>query len=70
MRLTERTDDALRLLVADDGIGLPEEIDISQTSTIGLRMTYNFILRLKGKLSLIRSGGTRFCIDFPKHSSF
>jgi two-component sensor histidine kinase len=68
--LTESEDGTLRLLVADDGVGLPEEIDISQTSTIGLRMAYNFILRLKGELSLIRSAGTRFCIDFPKHSSF
>jgi two-component sensor histidine kinase len=57
-------------LVADDGVGLPEEIDISQTSTIGLRMAYNFILRLKGDLSLIRTGGTRFRIDFPKQSSY
>ena len=68
--LTEGVDGTLRLLVADDGVGLPEEIDISQTSTIGLRMAYNFILRLKGDLSLIRTGGTRFRIDFPKQSSY
>ena len=66
--LTESADGTLRLLVVDDGIGLPEEIDFSQTTTIGLRMVYNFILRLKGELSLTRSGGTCFLINFPKYS--
>ncbi|MBC8257875.1 MAG: hypothetical protein H8E38_02570 [SAR324 cluster bacterium] len=66
--LAEKANDKLRLLVADDGIGLPVEIDLSQTKSIGLRMAYNFILRLQGELALSRDNGTSYQIDFPKHN--
>lgn len=69
VEFSETSNDTLRLLVGDDGIGLPEDIVVSQTRTIGLRMACNFIQRLQGKLTLSRKEGTRFQIDFPKHTS-
>ena len=67
--LSETAGGTLHLVVADDGMGLPEETKLSETKTIGLRMAYNFIQRLEGKLQLTRSGGTRFEVNFPMHSS-
>lgn len=56
---------ALKLIVADDGIGIPPEFDIEHTESLGLLIVQSLTSQLQGKLSLDRSQGTRFEITFP-----
>lgn len=61
-----RTNEAqLKLLVADNGVGLPPDTDISKTSSIGLRLIYRLIQYLDGDYSITCHHGTSYCILFP-----
>ncbi len=56
------------LIIADNGIGLPVELDIRKTESFGLEMVYLLAERqLDGKISLDRKQGTRYTIRFECH---
>jgi two-component sensor histidine kinase len=53
------------LAVSDDGIGIPGDIDIRNTNTLGLQLVTSITEdQLGGKLETIRDGGTGFRITF------
>jgi PAS domain S-box-containing protein len=55
----------VELLVSDTGEGIPEDIDIRDTRTLGLRLVTMLAEdQLRGTISLRRSGGTEFRIRF------
>ena len=51
-------------LVADDGIGIPNDIDPENTETLGLRLVITLINQLEGELKVDRDNGTEFKIIF------
>ncbi len=55
----------ITLKVADNGVGLPETINLNQVETLGLTLVNGLANQLKGVLSLDRSQGTCFHITFP-----
>jgi PAS domain S-box-containing protein len=60
-----RPDGVVRLLVCDDGIGVPEEIDFRSTDTMGMRLVVGLVeSQLGGHVELDRSAGTCFIISF------
>ncbi|MCP4582361.1 MAG: hypothetical protein GY839_12165, partial [candidate division Zixibacteria bacterium] len=52
------------LLVSDDGIGFPEELDFRKTKSLGLRLVNTLVRQLNGTIELKRDGGTKFKIMF------
>lgn len=52
------------LLVADNGVGLPEELDVGATDTLGLQLVNDLTKQIQGKLTLERKPGTIFKIVF------
>jgi two-component system CheB/CheR fusion protein len=55
----------IELVVADNGKGLPREIDLPNVSTFGLRLAADIVTReLGGRIDVERDGGTRFVIRF------
>ena len=58
-------DHEVELMVSDDGIGIPAEIDIGETESLGLQLV-NILAenQLDGTLELDRVGGTAFKIRF------
>lgn len=58
-------DHSLELIVADDGIGLPDNFVISRRRGLGMRLINSVLSQLGGKLSTIGGHGTRFVIHFP-----
>ena len=62
----QRSDgDVFSIKVKDDGIGIPEEIDIDKTNSLGLSLVRNIVFRqLRGKLYITRNGGTEIAIEF------
>lgn len=62
---TRRADDEIELLVGDNGIGIPEDVDITATETMGMRLVLGLVEnQLGGRLQLDRCDGTCFVITF------
>ena len=61
----ECDDDAYTLSVADNGIGLPSDMEWTTTSTLGLHLVRMLgEHQLGGRIELDRAGGTRFVLKF------
>lgn len=54
----------LILTVADDGVGLPPEMDIQQAETLGHQLVRLLVEKLRGTLEVTRNHGTTFRIAF------
>ena len=61
--------DRLTLVVRDNGIEIPGEVDLETSKTLGLRLVGMLTRQIDGKLELDREGGTEFRITFPRHTS-
>jgi len=57
----------LELIVADNGIGLRHDFDITQTESMGLHLVDLMVRQLKGKIEFRSDHGTKITINF--HSS-
>ncbi|HEY9605838.1 MAG TPA: histidine kinase dimerization/phosphoacceptor domain -containing protein, partial [Allocoleopsis sp.] len=58
-------DGLMSLIVRDNGIGLPKDLDIETTSSLGLTLVQGLVEQLEGTLELDRDRGTEFQITFP-----
>lgn len=61
----QRVENEYVLRIADNGVGLPQEIDIHNSSSLGVQLVDLLTQQLKGKLILEREAGTVFNITFP-----
>ena len=52
------------LTISDNGVGIPEEIDISNTPTLGLQVVSMLSEQLGGSVQLERGNGTKFRVMF------
>ncbi|MEN8262220.1 MAG: histidine kinase dimerization/phosphoacceptor domain -containing protein [Nitrospirota bacterium] len=63
----------VELVVSDNGIGIPEDLDIKKTDTLGLKMVEIFVVdMLRGSIEVSRAAGTKYIIKFrtdksPRH---
>jgi PAS domain S-box-containing protein len=53
-----------RLVVSDDGVGLPGSLDVSKNESLGLQLVTMLIEQLHGTLTIDRNHGTSFEIVF------
>jgi len=60
-------EDDVELIVQDDGVGLPPDVDISNTPSLGLHLvSITATHELGGTIEVERDGGTRFIIRFKR----
>ena len=52
------------LTVSDNGVGIPENLDIGDPDTLGLQLVTSLVDQLDGKLELKRDNGTEFTVRF------
>jgi two-component sensor histidine kinase len=52
------------LTVADNGRGIPEEINFRNADSLGLQLVNILVEQIEGCLELRRNQGTEFCIGF------
>ena len=53
------------MIVNDNGIGFPDEIDFRDTESLGLQLVMTLVGQLGGNIELERDAGTVFRITFP-----
>ncbi len=59
-------DDEFTLMVSDEGVGFPEDLDFRNTESLGLRLVHMLTHQLEGTIELDRNGGTAFQITFAR----
>jgi len=60
-----KDDAGYELLFRDNGVGLPADLDIFRTRTLGLQLVTSLVERqLNGEVQVKREGGTEFLIRF------
>ncbi|MCP4040817.1 MAG: hypothetical protein GY731_02520, partial [Gammaproteobacteria bacterium] len=62
-------EDEAVLMVADDGVGIPEELDWQNTDSLGLLIVVSLAQQLDGSIELDRSHGTCWAITFKRAST-
>ena len=52
------------LTISDNGVGIPENLDIEDLDSLGLQLVTSLVNQLDGKLELKRDNGTEFTVRF------
>lgn len=52
------------LTISDNGVGIPEELDIEDIDSLGFQLVISLVDQLDGELELKRNNGTEFTIRF------
>ncbi len=58
--------DHLVIKISDDGIGIPENIDVHKPETLGLSLVGMLLEEFNGSFSVERKKGTSFTLEIPK----
>jgi two-component sensor histidine kinase len=64
IQLKQAQDSRVSLVVGDNGVGIPAEVDFHNTSSLGLQLVNTLVNQIEGTIELDRSQGTCFRIGF------
>ena len=64
--LQETTADRIELVVSDDGIGMPDDIELQRSDSFGLNLVSMLADQLHGALHIARHPGTRVQLSFSR----
>jgi two-component sensor histidine kinase len=64
--LEDTPDSRTRLAVADNGVGLPQDVNIWNTRTLGLRLVRMLAAQLDAGIEVITKCGTEIRLVFPQ----
>ncbi|MFO7447492.1 MAG: PAS domain S-box protein [Ignavibacteriaceae bacterium] len=54
-----------RLTISDDGIGMPDGVNLSNSTSLGLQLVNTLVEQLNGQINLNTQHGTSFILTFP-----
>ncbi len=54
------------LIIRDNGVGIPENMDLNKTDTLGLQLVKSLVNQVEGTIELARDNGTEFKIQFKE----
>jgi two-component sensor histidine kinase len=57
----------LTLVVRDNGVGLPQDISVEKSQSLGLQLVQLLTQQVKGTIEIKTSKGTTVTITFPYH---
>ncbi len=66
IRMYRQADRQIYLELKDNGVGIPEELDIKNSKSMGLRLVSILIQQIKGEYQIERMGGTIFKFQFEE----
>jgi PAS domain S-box-containing protein len=66
IELQPEADRGYVLVVSDNGVGFPAELDFRQTKTLGLQLVITLVEQLRGTIELERAAGTTFIMHFSE----
>jgi PAS domain S-box-containing protein len=60
----QKKDSEITIIVADNGIGLPENFDFRNTESLGLQLVVSLVEQINGKIKVESKKGTKFTVEF------
>lgn len=69
VKLARAGDDRLILIVHDNGVGLPQDLDVKNSKSLGLKLVQILSKQLEGDLSFHSENGTEFRVAFPSQGA-
>lgn len=57
----------LEMIVTDNGVGFPENLNFKKTESLGLQLVNTLVNQLEGDITLEKINGTKFTIKFPEY---
>jgi PAS domain S-box-containing protein len=63
--LDKTADSQLELVVRDNGVGLPTELNFRRAKSLGLRLVASLVDQIEGNLELVNGQGALFRVTFP-----
>jgi PAS domain S-box-containing protein len=64
-----RTDEQYELTVSNNGVNFPDDVDIRNTTSLGMTLVTTLTTQLRGTIQLDKEQGTVFTIQFPTAQS-
>ncbi len=64
INLKRLNEQSFRLVVADNGPGLPKDIDIEKSGSLGMKIVTKLVMQIEGVLKYENSHGAKFIIEF------
>ncbi|OEC87844.1 MULTISPECIES: sensor histidine kinase [Methanobacterium] len=64
--LLSQKEDMLKLIVGDNGIGFPENVNFKNTESLGLQLVNTLVNQLNGEIKLEKENGTKFTLNLKK----
>ncbi|WP_321421617.1 PAS domain S-box protein [uncultured Methanobacterium sp.] len=62
----KKFDDNYELIISDNGIGFPENLNYKKTNSLGLQLVNNLVSQIEGTISMNTNHGTEFKIIFKE----
>ncbi|MCA1761463.1 MAG: PAS domain S-box protein [Cryomorphaceae bacterium] len=62
----KEVNNTIELVIADNGVGLPEELDYENSESLGLQLVYTLAEQLNASISVTIENGTKYLITFEK----
>lgn len=59
-----KNDERYILIIKDNGIGLPKQLDIQNVETLGMQLVQSLVQQISSTLVLERESGTSYKITF------
>ena len=63
----KQVDDRIRIVVRDNGGGIPRNVDVYRTTSLGLKLIRSLALQLNGTVTIVSTQGTEVTVEFPLH---
>jgi PAS domain S-box-containing protein len=60
-----READFVRIIVKDNGIGIPKDVDVNRTTSLGLKLIRSLVLQLNGSVNIESNHGTEVTVECP-----
>jgi PAS domain S-box-containing protein len=61
-----QNDGMLKLIVGDNGVGFPENVNFRDTESLGLQLVNTLVDQLRGEIELEKDNGTKFTLNLKK----
>jgi len=56
--------DHIRIAVHDDGVGIPKDMDVYHTTSLGLKLIRSLVMQLNGSVTITSNHGTEVIVEF------